>query len=199
MDRIRDMFDPGPILRRDRPLWAAAHTIDDLADLTARWLAGDIASQPSYYGPVDVDEDDAAGLTETLIALNRAGYLTNNSQAGCDVIGARGWQWEQSAAVTGFAGDDTYRWLCNVIAGTRFEILAGRCQRRGPRVTVTFTDGRPYTEFGVDGPGDVRFLYGGCDDAAVDALVAAWQVTVYDPEIGSNDLWAHLHDAAASR
>ena len=40
--------------RADRKLWAAARTLADLGELTARWLEGRIASQPGYaanYGP----------------------------------------------------------------------------------------------------------------------------------------------------
>jgi hypothetical protein len=194
--RVRDIAGnlgyAGPVLDCDRPLWEATQTIGDLCDLTARWLAGEIQSQPGYYGPVDVDEDDAPGLTDTLIGLNHAGYLTANSQAGADCIGYDGRHWTQIASVVGFAADGTYRWLRDVVAGTRFEILAGHCERRGPSVAITCAGGRPFTGFGISPKSDVRFLYEACSDAAVDALLAAWQVIIYDPVIGSNDLWPHL-------
>jgi hypothetical protein len=42
-------------------------------------------------------------------------------------------------------------------------------------------------------------LYGGCGDGAVDALLDAWQVMVYDPQPGRNDLWLALRAAAKQR
>ncbi len=59
--------------RRDHARWQRAETLQDLADLTASWLSGDIASQPGYYGRVDVDEDDAPGLTAALVASTESG------------------------------------------------------------------------------------------------------------------------------
>ncbi len=100
--------DGRPLTRRDRSLWAAARSLADLGELTALWLDGSIASQPGYYGPCDVDEDDAPGLTDTLILLNRAGYVTFGSQAGYD-----GAPWQQLAAVEGLAAPHTYNWLCD--------------------------------------------------------------------------------------
>ncbi|MBL7261367.1 DUF6919 domain-containing protein [Paractinoplanes lichenicola] len=63
------------LLPEDRPLWRAAESLDEVAALTARWLSGGIRSQPGYGGTVDVDEDDAQGLTAALIACNRAGFF----------------------------------------------------------------------------------------------------------------------------
>lgn len=188
---IAGRIGAGPILPEDLPLWQGARTIQDLADLTARWLAGEIQSQPGYHGPVDVDEDYATGLTKTLILLNRAGYLTDNSQAG-----AEGIRWTQRASVCGFADDNIYRRLRDAVDGTRFEILAGHCERNGPRVAVSFQEGRPFTRFGVNSEPGVRFSYEDCGAEVVAALVDAWQVTVYDPVVASNDLWPHLASAA---
>jgi hypothetical protein len=42
-------------------------------------------------------------------------------------------------------------------------------------------------------------LYHGVSDEALEALRAAWQVTVYDPTPGSNDLWKVLAEAAEQR
>jgi hypothetical protein len=101
----------GTLTPDDRPRWAAARTLADLGELTAQWLEGRIDSQPGYYGRVDVDEDKVPGLTETLILLNRAGFLTNGSQAGFDGKGFDNARWQQLAAVTGFASKETYGWL----------------------------------------------------------------------------------------
>ncbi len=191
----------GPLTRADRKVWATANNLTDLGELTAQWLEGRIASQPGYYGPVDVDEDEAPGLTATLTMLNRRGFVTDSSQAGfnpcegecfCD-------EWRQRAAVSGYADDATLDWLVSAIEGTRFQILAGE---RRPRfkpfpdasgVTVTTRDQQPYTVFGrLLNARDIDDLYDRCSSGARTALKNAWQVVVYDPEWGPNDLWQHL-------
>jgi uncharacterized protein DUF6919 len=196
--------DGHPLTRRDRPLWAAAAGLDDLGQLTAAWLDGSIASQPGYYGPCDVDEDDAPGLTDTLILLNQAGFVTHGSQAGYDGPGYDGAHWQQMAAVEGLAAPHTYDWLCDALTGTRFGVLAWPCKARpwhraGAGVPVTFREGQAYTTFGSQ-VGEVTIageLYDGCGTAAIAAACAATQVTVYDPEPGRNDLWPALAAAAA--
>jgi hypothetical protein len=203
--RIRDVVrgDGSPLTRQSRQLWAAARTLQDLGDLTAAWLDGSIESQPSYYGPVDVDEADAPGLTDTLVNLNRAGYVTGSSQAGFDGIGADGAHWRQLAAVEGFAGPDMYARLCDVVVGTRFRVVAWPCKfgwHRGAGVPVTFREGRHYTTFGMQlDASDIGELYDGCSAEAIAAVCEATQVTVYDPEPGSNDLWPTLARAAGNR
>jgi hypothetical protein len=85
--------------RRDHARWQRAESVQDLCDLTVRWLRGEIPSQPGYYGPVDVDEDDAPGLTDALMALNRIGFWSRTSQAGADGEGTTartGPNWPQS-------------------------------------------------------------------------------------------------------
>jgi len=105
LDRIFDRLGwSGPLRREDRPLWAAAQSLPDLGGLTVRWLNGDLKSSPAYYGQVDVDEDLAPGLTDALIALNRAGFVTDQSQGACDdpdLYAAAPWE----AWVMGFADD----------------------------------------------------------------------------------------------
>jgi hypothetical protein len=191
-----------PLTRHDRPLWAAARTLADLGELTALWLEGRIESQPGYYGRVDVDEDDAPGLTATLVALNRAGYLTNSSQAGFDGTGYDGAHWQQYAAVTGFASPDTLRWLQRAVAGTRFEIKSWGCKKGGAftrteALYVTFREGQPVTSFGQVTDGVIAGeIYDGAGGAAIDAACTALQVTIYDPKPGPHELWPVLREAA---
>jgi hypothetical protein len=204
LDRIFDRLGwSGPLTRADRPRWVAARTLPDLCELTAQWLEGRIASQPGYYGSVDVDEDDAPDLTDTLVALNRAGFLTNSSQAGFDGLGYDGAHWHLRAAVTGFADD--IDWLFDAVDGETHDIVAYRCRtchraRRNP-VKVTYRDGVPVTDFG---PGlsrrvIAREMYNGCSAEAIDAVCGAWQITIYDRRFGTNDLWPVLRAAALER
>lgn len=188
---------------RDRPLWRAARSMSDLRDLTAGWLHGRIAAQPAYHHPVDVDEPDAPGLTDTLVALNQAGYLTTSSQAGYDGPGYRGAHCQQHAAVEGFATDDTTRWLEHAVAGTEYRIVEHGCkphpwQRSAPGADVTFLDGQPVTHFGrqTSHAGIAHDRYPGVHPAAVHDVAVARQITIYDPTPGRNTIWPQLRQAA---
>jgi hypothetical protein len=191
------------VRRGDRGRWAAAASLDDLCHLTVGWLTGEIGSQPGYYGQVDVDEDQAPGLTAALIALNAAGVCTRSSQAGFVGTGADGALWIQHAAVTGYADTDAWHQLLQAVDGTRYHVLAHvvrpRQHRASPGVVATWRDGQPYTEFGAQLTAvEVRFDLDGAGTDAVTAAVGALQVTVWDPTPGANTLWEHLVGDPAS-
>lgn len=190
LTRILGFGDGEPIKRNERHLWADAQSLPDLCRLTAGWLEGHVQSQPGYYGSVDVD--DAEGLLDALIGLNRRCFLTNNSQQGFDGTGYDGAHWTQHAAVTGFADRGMFQWLRRVV-GSRFEVEAD-----GPGVYVTLREGRGYTHYGNPlSRRDIEFSYDGCGEGALQAVCGALQVTVYDPEPGRNDLWGVLRRAAS--
>lgn len=214
MDLLTRFFErfgfTGPLARSERHIWASARNLDDLGELTARWLTGELQSQPGYYGPVDVDEDDAPGLTDVLVGLNRSGFVTQNSQAGFDGAGYDGAHWRLRAAVVGFADDATVDRIENVLCGTRFDVVAHSRfgapthslktgWRRQSGVVVTTREGRTFTEFGSQlSAADIAGMYDGCSDEAIAAVCGAWQVTVYDPEFGPDDLWPTLATAMTS-
>lgn len=182
--------------------WANARTMSDLCGLTERWLLGLARSQPSYPVPVDVDEGKAPGLTGTLVALNRSGYLTDSSTAGFDGTGYDGVHWRCHAAVSGFAATATVERITKVLRGTRFKVISNPLhrgwRRRFPGVPATV---RENVVLAVSGrqlsAQDVADIYDGCHQKAIDAVCSARRVTVYDPRPGSNDLWFALRDAAA--
>lgn len=197
----------GGMSRADRKTWAAATTLTTLGELTAQWLEGRIASQPGYYGPVDVDEDDVPGMAATLAMLNRMRFVTDSSQAGYNVCDddCSCDEWRQRAAVSGYADDATLGWLLDAIEGTRFQVLAA--ERRpswkpcpGTSGVVVTTRGNSktgdwtsHTVFGRPlSSRDIDALYDVCSAEARTALKSAWQVVVYDPEWGPNDMWAYL-------
>ena len=180
--------------RRDHARWQRAEMLQDLCDLTAGWLTGQIASQPGYYGPVDVDEDDAPGLTEALVALNRIGFWTRTSQAGFDGEGYDGAHWTQLAAVDGFADRAVVEYLEHALVGSRFRIQAHPFREEGHGgVVVTRREGRAYTGFGgsMDDK-DAAIQVAGVGERATEAVYGALQVVIWDPIADRNDLWSFL-------
>jgi hypothetical protein len=189
-------MDSGPVPRRERGAWADADSLADLCGLMVRWLDGELGGTPSYYSAVDVDEDDAPGLTDALRALNRAGFLTTSSQAGYDGPSYEDRHCTQVAVVDGYATPALVADLRARLFGTPYVIqeFASRWSEWGSKVPVTWVDDEPCTNFGGGiGRRQIRRMWGGyVGDGAVTDLCSALQVVIYDPEPGRNTLWADL-------
>jgi hypothetical protein len=184
--RIAAVLGVGGLTAADRPRWAEARTRHDLGELTAEWLEGRIASQPGYDGPVDVDEHLAPGLTDSLAALNRAGFLTTTSQAGSTAHG-------QQATVTGFAGPDVARRLADAAEQAGLECAVVEVRRPLHR-RHSAGDAQVSGHFT---PREIADMFPGVRADAVESLAAAKQVTLYDPQIGRNQMWPLLRQVAA--
>jgi hypothetical protein len=183
--------------RHDRKLWASARTLQDLSDLTARWLEGKIRYNPGYGGGPNSETTE---LIPVLAACNRAGFLTSSSQPG---IADDGTGSAQRAAATGYADLATTNRLCAIAQAAGMKASAWRA---APKRTiydfaevVTIDQGRPFTSFGARlSRRDVRFEFDGCHRDAVRAVCDAWQITLIDTEWGRepSPLWAALADFA---
>ncbi len=185
----------------ERNRWAGCATMADVGEATADWLEGHIAAQPGYLGPVDTDEDLAPGMTATLAAINRAGVVTDQSQAGCDGPDMTGSIWQQRAAVTGYATTEAYERLDNAIAevdGLHLGRRRGSSWSRQPDVPVTWRDGQTVTDFGArTSCRDTDRQYRACPESVRDELWAAEQFVAWDEQVGRNDrLWPALRRAA---
>jgi len=187
--------------RADREQWAAARTLADLGELTARWLEGDLASQPAYQAGCGPDPETER-LIPVLAQMNRAGYLTSGSQPGYRIGDEKS---DQRAAVEGFAAQGTALRLIGTAQRAALRVVAyppsmmpRRRVRYDDAVPVTRYRGDDATWFGAARPRrDIRSPvvgYGICRKEAVRSLCGAWQVTIIDPEWGRNDL---LWDALA--
>jgi hypothetical protein len=189
--------------RLRRAGWLDARTLQHLADLTARWLEGDIPVEPGYCGR---PAGETTELVPTLAALNRAGFLTWSSQPAFAGTGYDGAWWEQRAAVQGFAGDEitaeivNRTWDADLVAivqrvrnprteGTDDHIVP--VSRRLTETTCSFGAHLSAVDlFGTD-------VYGLVHPNAVFDVAHAWQVTVLDPAWGRNNrLWPMLDTVA---
>lgn len=200
-ERLADLLDTGPVPRAERKVWAEADSLADLCGLMIRWLDGELSATPGYYGSVDVDEDDAPGLTDACRALNRAGFLTTCSQAGYDGPSYEDRRCTQVAVVDGYATPAMVVALRAKLFGTPYVIqeFASRWSDYGSKVPVTWVDGDAVTRFGGGlGRRQIRREWGGYVGAnAVRDLCGALQVVIYDPEPGRNTLWMDLSAALA--
>lgn len=180
------------------PQWAAASTLADLGGLVARWLEGDIPTQPGYHGG---PAEETAPLVPTLAAANRAGYVTYSSQPGFDGAGCGGAWWQQRPAVEGLVADGPA--AAGLVAAARgcdgLQVLVQSTSRWRCRYdwaeTVTRRsrpdDWEAMTGFGVQlSRRELASMYDGVSRDAVRAVQGAWQVTLVDPGWGpGRRLW----------
>lgn len=181
--------------------WKNARTLGDLCELTARWLEGTIPDQPGCNAGPDPETQP---LVPALAALNRAGFLTRGSQPGIASRSNSG-SW-QRAAVSGFAGPAMAQAIAGAAHCARLTVithdpasLPGWRTSYDQAFPVSRNGGRIVTSFGEQlsrmALRDSWTGYGDCHRSAADAVCAAWQVTVIDPEWGRQD---HLWDVLAA-
>ncbi|WP_158721404.1 DUF6919 domain-containing protein [Streptomyces sp. NRRL S-241] len=149
--------------RSDRRAWRSARTLADLGRRTADWLEGRLASQPGYMPRCGPDEESAE-LVPSLVALNRAGFMTTCSQPGLAEYGYDGAWWTQHAAVEGYLTDRALlQQLLDAAEALGHLVVVDdpHIGRRDKVVVVTHRDGEPYTAFGSrPEPLDMDAFYG---------------------------------------
>jgi hypothetical protein len=181
---VRIFGEPERMPEQDRERWAPCRNIAELAAVSAAYLEGKVGSQPAYQPGAGVD-DETLPIVPALAAANRAGFYTTSSQPGMYD------GFEQNAYVCGFAADyDTVSLLDNLAAeaGLHFRV------RRAHSPWDLTNRGRLH--WGVESPGNIESFYGEvCSDAAVEALLNAYQVVIEDPEAGRDDrVWPLLNE-----
>lgn len=179
----------------------SASTLADLGELTAQFLEGRIRDTPGFGGPPDPETTE---LIPVLAAVNRAGFVTRQSQPGIplDRHGSA-----QRANVSGYADPGAFARLMTAASGGRPDRHRRLCPRRqeGPRVgplfAITLDEGEEFTWDGLALPQSelVSSYEEVCHPRAICSLFNAWQVTLIDPVWGRNDvLWPVLQAFAVS-
>jgi hypothetical protein len=169
--------------RADRKRWKAARSLADVGELTVAWLRGELAETPGYGGPPD---PETVPHVPVLAAVNRTGFVTDNSQSASSAADARQW----NAWVCGLIGDAGWARLAAAIDGTPL-VVEARCRGRehhGHRGGWLRCPRR-----------DVVGLYADRCPGAAAEIRAAWHVVLADPEPGRNDrLWPALERFAVT-
>ncbi|MFJ7213734.1 DUF6919 domain-containing protein [Amycolatopsis sp. NPDC098790] len=176
----------------ERQLWLNAEDLAGIGGLMARWLEGNLSYQPAYYG--SAPDEETAELVPVLAALNRAGFVTEFSQPGIQLTNGSA----QRAAVGGFCDDAMLLNLKVATFGTDLVMLRFASGDTGEgSVVVTLDEREEYTFLGrTEGPDDLEHGYGeDLSPAGLTALIDAWQIHLFDPVWGRNDLlWPLLTD-----
>jgi hypothetical protein len=176
----------------ERQLWSDVDNLAGIGGLMARWLEGDLTYQPACYG--SAPDEETIQLVPVLAALNRAGFVTKFSQPGIPLSNGNA----QRAAVGGFCDDAMLLNLMAATFGTDLVMLRFASGDTGEgSVVVTLDEREEYTCLGrTERPDDLEDGYGeGLSTAGLTALIGAWQVHLFDPVWGRNDLlWPLLND-----
>jgi hypothetical protein len=179
-------------------VWMSANTLAELGTLTARWLEGSLTAHPglSAHGCEGTPDEETTDLIPVLARLNRAGFVTDNSQPGEDDDG-----WIQRACVSGYCSEQTAETIAAVCMPTDLVCLVswpGMVSYLN--VPVSLDRGKANTWEGLSRDEDNIYDEWGtrCSTLAVAALVGACQVSVIDPIWGRNDLlWPTVDRALA--
>ncbi|RSS59808.1 DUF6919 domain-containing protein [Streptomyces sp. WAC01280] len=178
-------------------VWRDARSIPDLGHAMAGWLEGRIPSWPGYDGPFGQEETNGARhLVPTLIALNRAGFVTVNSQPGTEGRGYDGAHWRQKAYLEGYL-DDRSPFLVHVVRSVESAGMVVVRGTRRPARPIPFTDrdGEPVAGISVRLPRNqmAREWHGIGRQAMRDLRSRGVRLTLIDPIWGRDDrLWPAL-------
>lgn len=173
-----------------RRLWRQAQTLEEIGELTARWLEGALPYCPFYGGSPD---NETGPLISFLASWNRQGLVTVFSQPGqaLDEEGSA-----QRACFEGYAQEVLVRRVAAMTLYTDLLVfifppgVVG-----GYQVPVTVCEYHPFTWLGSSG--DVLEenprLEEHLSEAGIAALESAWKVIAIDLHWGRNNyLWEQV-------
>jgi hypothetical protein len=196
---MRAMSAIDPI--ESRRLWLEARTFEELCELGARFVEGDIAFFPGWMAP-DLDEESDA-IAPRLARLCRAGMLTLASQPGrAEHAAFDGMRCVQRAFVGAFASPAIADALAGAADASAVAIFVHA--RRGNATAgapVALRGGIPYLYAGHDAFDDeIECFEDHLCPQGLAALRSSVYVSAYDPTWGREAaLWDELERIARAR
>lgn len=178
-------------------VWRNAGSIADLGRCMADWLEGRIPARPGYLD--SRPDSETLHLVPSLVALNRGGIVTVDSQPGLTGRGYDGAHWRQKAYVETFI-DDRGPLLKRAVKAAESAGLAVIRNNRAPASPVPFTDrdGQPTAGITVKYPRNqlARDWEGTSRQVLRELRSHGTHLTFYDPVWGRDDrLWPALMGA----
>lgn len=179
----------------DNHLWSEAKTLDDLGELTARWIEGNLSFSPLYGGDFRAEADY---MQDALAYLNRHGFVTDNSQPGRpEIVRQPGTTFR--AFVEGYATKEVAEQLETLGLYTDLVVLIfPPGVTGGYNMPVSLYEYHPTTWVGIHL--NTGGFFGGLDgelyDSVMKVLVQYWRVVVIDPRWGRQPyLWKNIRSA----
>jgi hypothetical protein len=173
--------------------WRAIRTLVDWGNVVADWIEGKTAWHPTYIAPAPEPEtlDEAA----TLVALNRAGFVTDDSQAG--LIDDAPLPWRQRNYICAWCDWDTADRLQRALLDTDLVALTIQPPEEtgvgdvsiGVTYGATASEPEPImrTFLGRSSTGHLSH-YAEISPPLADLIDACAEIHIFDPRWGRNDL-----------
>lgn len=177
-------------------LWRQAKTLEDLGELTARWIEGTLDYYPGYGGPIDAE---TIPLQHLLAEFNRSGFVTTFSQPAAPLRKSKGGSYGQRACVQGYAQEVVAKRIAALGLYTDLLVLdfPPGDYTYGYQIPITVTDFHPFTWCGgYYGDEELDELAEEYSPEAMSALAGSWRVTVIDSKWGRKSyLWDRVLSA----
>lgn len=177
------------VARKEESPWSEAKSLEDLGEVTARWLQGEGFEHPLYGGGPD---EETAEILADLVLLNRRGLVTTFSQPA-EPIDNTGFG--QRAAVEGYASEELARRIATVTLHTDLLVFLYRPGWEGGyQVPITLSEHHPYSWCGaVWGDEELIHWMKVCFEEGMLTLCGAWTVVAIDLKWGrKRRLWREL-------
>lgn len=170
--------------------WQAARSLDEMAELTARYIEGNSSYFPGFAAST-IDRETLV-LVDDLVKLNRSGYMTVMSQPG-NASAAR----KQRAFVAGFAPKELAHKIARLALYSDLLVLVVPSQNAITLKTPVIVDeNRPRGWMGVPSSRDFAVYETVISDHAKRELQESWSVSLIDLQWGrAKHLWELLGQA----
>lgn len=184
---------------RDMKRWKAAKSFEDLCELMALFVLGEMKFSPGYFAESVTEETKS--IATYLARINRAGFLTIDSQPGSPLKGKSG----QRAYVCGYAHPNTAAVLSARLVPTdlyfnefhSFEPLWRSGEVGEHRIAVTLSNGTTLTSVAnCNSTNDLQSFWEDIGHAAYDDLEQMNYCIGIDFQWGrSDELFRQIADA----
>jgi len=171
-------------------LWQAATSLNEVGELTAKWIEGTL---PFY--PLDGSEtiyDEGLPLRETLAFYNRNGFITTFSQPA-EELDEEGFA--QRACVEGFANEEVSKKLETISLSTSLLVfIFDNDFNEGYRIPITLGSFRPFTWCGDFSKNHYLEIFETVlSENALYEIELSTQVVIIDLQWGRKDfLWEQI-------
>jgi hypothetical protein len=164
----------------DEEIWQQAKSLQDIGELTARWLEGKLSYYPLYGGDID---PEAVPLRRVLAKFNRNGFITEFSQPG-EPMDEEGFA--QRACVSGYADEAIAKKIACLSLYTELLVFIFEPGGNGGyQIPITVVEHQPGTWNGLYWDDEnLEQLARDCSREALQSLGKAWFVFVLDLKWG---------------
>ena len=169
--------------------WLNTKNLNDIGELTAQWIEGNLPFYPLYGG--ETLDEEGFELRQSLTYFNRNGFVTTFSQPA-EILDNEGFA--QRACVEGLASEKTAKKLSILALTTNLLVFAfPPAWIGGYQIPITLDGFQPYTWCGGTFDGDLEHWEKAVSSSAFQEINSSWTVVIIDLVWGRKDyLWQEV-------